>query len=62
MKNNRPFGRNMADVYRFLVENKGWRTYNKKCRKTVRAIESLKRRGLVETNQYDMMILVENKA
>lgn len=57
MKTNRPFGRNMANVYLFLVENKGWHTFNKKCRATVRAINSLKSRGVIQTNEYDMMSL-----
>lgn len=54
---NLKLGKNMKDALNFVKKNKGWHSFNKKCRATVNAIKSLQRRGLVNVNEFNQYSL-----
>ena len=44
---------NVINTLSFYLRNPGWQSYKPNCRATIRAIQSLKRRDLIETNQFN---------
>jgi len=51
---------NILNTLTFYLRNPGWQSYNANCRATIRAISSLKRRGLVETNNFNQARYIAN--
>lgn len=53
---------NILDTLSFFTRNPGWQSYKTNCRKTTRAVNSLKKRHVLETNSFGQARYILNNS